>query len=400
MKIKKNTQYLSTIFFLLFPFFAAVIIAQDRPVDHLPSVPTNREVSFDFHATMLHLAEPSTVSSTPTRNTYHFHGLPQKRPLIMSVDSRMPFALAGKNWYSQRTGLFYTLHAIPQYQARIFRDMPAQGDSSRSVRTPSYIPGFNLFVTHRSMWGKDSNFKKLGTIKQHHYFMIRGFHHSNGQDQPELTEQGIVNTYNGNFGEGVVFELGAGGYYTKQTNRHDSLTRKRLFFYPGQFKYIFQKQYNAYWRAGYEYHPYITERIRSNPVYDQYDLLGKNILRLQMGFISCPKTTEYGIDRQGNFSLIESHEARERWRVVFNARYIADRKLNTGSIYDLQPVGLGNLGRRMNVDLTFYKKTYGNEFAAWFGQVGFYGSDPYNVYFQQSVLFYRIGIAWSPFKFK
>jgi len=396
------------IYFSLLPIFLFSLgqsklfaqASQDSFVLDLAQEKTYRSISNDFHATMLHLAEPSTVSTGIPKDSYRFNGVAQKRPFIINLDSRFPIALAGKNWYSRRSGLFFTLHATPQYQARIFRDDPSQGDSSRSVRTPSYIPGGNLFITHKKWWGKDLNLKKIGPVKQHLFAMVRGFHHSNGQDQKEFKEDGTINTYNGNFGEGIVFEVAMGAYYTKTGKQTDSLQRRRLFSPSRKFQSTFQKQYNAYWRLGYEHHPKITERITTNLAFDQYDLLGRNLLRFQAGFISCPKTKEYALHKNGEKVLLNSYEAKERWRLVFNASYISDRKLNSGSIYDLKPIPLGNLGKRVNLDLTFYKKTKGSKHAAWFAQVGYYGSDPYNLYFQQSVLFYRIGLAWSPFKVK
>lgn len=363
-------------------------------------VAENSSISVDFHQTMLHLAEPSTVSTGLPYDTYRFFGVPQKRPLIINADSKFPIALAGKNWYSRRSGLFYTLQMVPQFQVRIFRDDPMQGDSSRSVRTPGYIPGGNLFLTHKSLWGRDWHHKSGQTIREHYFFKLRIFHHSNGQDQKEFREDGTVNTYNGNFGEGLVFEGGLGGYYTWKPQRADSSSRRRLFFYPKKFQYFYQQQFNAYWKFSYEYHPVITERVTTNTAFDQYDLLGRNILRLQLGLISVPKTEEYALYPDGRRVLQSRYRARERWRAVVNLSYIADRELNRGSIYDLRPIGLGNLGRRVNLDLTFYKKTYGNTHAAWFAQVGYYGSDPYNLYFQESVLFYRVGVAWSVFKMK
>ncbi len=316
----------------------------------------------------------------------------------MEADSRFPIALAGRDWYSKNSGLFYTLHMIPQFKVRIFRDDPTQGDSSRSVRTPSYIPGFNFFLTHRKFWsGFSPNGKASNTFQQFYFLRFRGFHHSNGQDQPEFLPDGTINTYNGNFGEGIILDLSLGGLYRFKKAKVDSITRRRFFFAPKRFAYQRQNYGAAYWRLGYEYHPYITERIRSNPQYDRYDLLGKNIVRLQLGYIRYAQIKEYALYPQGHRQLLAQHRARERWRALFNLSYISDRELNTGPIDDLEPVALGNLGKRVNVDFTLYLKTYGNKHAAWFFQTGYHGSDPYNLYFQQSVLFYRIGIAWSSF---
>ena len=396
-----KTIYFSLLLVLLsFQTRASIFsqVVRDSFILDLEQEKSNRSISNDFHSTMLHLAEPSTVSTGITPDRYIRNGVEQKRPFIINLDSKFPIALMGKNWYSRRSGLFFTFHAIPQYQARIFRDDPMQGDSSRSVRTPSYIPGGNLFITHKKWWGKDLNLKKIGPVKQHLFAMFRGFHHSNGQDQKEFKADGTINTYNGNFGEGIVFEMALGAYYSKTGGKIDSLKRRRILFHPRKFQYTTQQQYNAYWKLGYEHHPKITERITTNLALDQYDLLGRNLIRFQAGFINCPKTKEYAFQQDGTKVLIDSYEAKERWRLVSNASYISDRKLNSGPITDLKPVGLGNLGKRVNLDLTFYKKAYGSKHAAWFAQVGYYGSDPYNMYFQQSVLFYRIGLAWSPFK--
>ena len=374
----------------------AQILPDSQSLHQAP--PDDPAISRDFHQSMRHLTEPSTVSTGLPFDRHILNGVPQKRPFIMEADSRFPIVLAGRDWYSERAGLFYSLHLIPQFQVRIFRDDPAQGDSSRSVRTPSYLPGFDFFLTHRKLWPAPQR-QQSDTARRAYYFLrMRGFHHSNGQDQAEFRPDGTVNTYNGNFGEGLIFELAVGALYRSNRVTTDSIQRRRFFFRPKRFAYHRQNYGAAYWRLGYEYHPFINEIIRSNPAFDQYDLLGKNIVRLQLGYLRYARLREYALYPDGRRQLLTDQSTRERWRTVVNFAYLTDRKLNAGSIQQLEPIPLYRVSKRLNVDATLYLKTYGNQYAAWFFQVGYHGSDPYNLYFQQSVLFYRIGIAWAHFQ--
>ncbi len=55
--------------------------------------------------------------------------------------------------------------------------------------------------------------------------------------------------------------------------------------------------------------------------------------------------------------------------------------------------GLDKTEKRLNVEANYYKRIPTSPNAAGFVAVGFYGSDPYNIYYENSYFYFRVGLA-------
>ncbi|HEU5293086.1 MAG TPA: hypothetical protein VFU05_20715 [Cyclobacteriaceae bacterium] len=352
-----------------------------------------RASNFYFFSTIRKISEPSTISFPFLSLTHNVTGT-QKKPFVLDADIQTPIAIGGKrfsigNW-------MYTIHVIPRFKVRIFQDDPSVGDESIPVRTPSTIPGVAYYGALRKWW--DDKEEKRGYSFENIFVGLYAFHHSNGQDGPELDTINIgqVNTYNGNFGEQVAFEFILGGKTSSDdipkinSNRN---AKKEADNSPG--KQMFLKVYQRselYWKVSYELHP----RKASNQVFDSLSIYGRHRLNLNVGLSLMPRLWEFIGDGKTWWDV--SNEANyERWRFTLNANYIMDGDYASGNTLNPEQVKQFDLSRRLNLWLTAYWVIGFSQHAALFTQVGYYGSDNYNIYFNQSLWNFKLGIAFGFF---
>ena len=88
----------------------------------------------------------------------------------------------------------------------------------------------------------------------------------------------------------------------------------------------------------------------------------------------------------------------EQFRFVLDNSIILDRKLN--KINENTTLLKAGLSNRINIKLTYYNRIVGTSSSALFFQGGYFGSDPYNIYFGQRALYFRFGISFLYFEYQ
>ncbi|MFC5412874.1 hypothetical protein ACFPMF_26355 [Larkinella bovis] len=342
----------------------------------------------DFQRTMVVLQEPSTVTSLATWTIMDLGY--QKKNFILDSDLQLPIAIGGK-----RFGLNH-VQVIPRFQVRIFQDdiqvpFGPKGDYSLPVRTPSAMPGIAYYRSFRQWW-KNVNAPRWFTG-------LYVFHHSNGQDGSEIDtvrRPGEVNIYNGNFSENVIAEFIVGGKWT--LGRTDLLISPenralRNAAKPGDLLYFkTQKKWDLYWRIGYEWHP----KSLSNSVFDSLGMYGRHRINVRVGLIRIRNLMEY-IKGTDTFCMLKPETAFEQFRVTLNMNYIADTRYNRGNTFSLDRIAQFNLKRRLNLWASFYYILGKSKHSALFAQAGYFGSDTYNIYFNQSMWHVKAGFSFAFF---
>ncbi len=368
---------------------------------------TRRARNYDFHQTLRKIQEPSTVTSFLT-HTENSLGL-DKKNFVLDADVRIPFTMGGK-----RFGLS-SIHILPAFKVRIFQDdnfenesvrygdiYGVNGDSSLAVRTPSTIPGFAYFFSFDRFWSTDYE-------KPNAYAGIIGYHSSNGQDGPEFyPTDSSVNIYNGNFGEQWVWEF-AYGQHWRLAGKGDVFDRRRNRSRVNNHesgKRIFLKTENSaefFWRMSLEYHI----KSWSGPGWrelEQYGygpndhMYGRLRLNAQSGLILFPMLWEFIGNNKKQWCSVMPERNYERWRFTWNVNYILDSNYYRGSkVSELQKVKFLELRRRLNYWVTAYWVLGRTKYSAVFLQAGYYGSDNYNIYFNDSLWHFKAGLAFGVF---
>lgn len=366
-----------------------------------------RKTSLDFHDTMRRIAEPSTISFLGLDHTFQLDRSQQKKMFMLNADVQMPITLGGKVWMTgakRGNPAFHTFHIVPQFKVRIFQDDEKFDDRSFPVRTPSYLPGVTYFYSRKKSWTPRS-YDEEGEVDAYQkgiFYGLRLFHHSNGQDGAEFTSDGELNVYNGNFGENVIPEFIIGGVKESKTAKLGG-----RFFDLSKLK-IVKKMLGAesltpnrhvYWKLGFE--PHIKKMFgfeTTSPAFDSLNLYGRYRLNGQLGVAVIPSFVE--LLKVGDKEVVVAKEKeKEMLRLVLNFNYILDRKYYRGRISDLEEVSFFNLKRRLNLYATLHVRIIGAQHASCFMQFGYFGSDNYNIYFQQSLFHFRAGISMAFYKY-
>ena len=384
----------------------AIKLLSDEKRKDLKRALERRSNALEFFKMMRQLAEPSTISFFGTDKTWYTDSKYQKKLFLLNGDLQTPIALGGRRWtikdkvfWGKRT-LMNTLHIVPRFKVRIFKDDFAKfRDTSSSVRTPSYLPAITWYLANEKKWKqeKDKPGRKKYTASR--FFGIKLFHHSNGQDGDEFNLNGTVNFYNGNFGENLVPEFIIGGI-REYDARPFFLFKKRKSekqpdakTAPGKAKRLF------YWKASLE--PHFKEVFGiplTNAVFDSLDLYGRYRVNLQLAWSVIPRYRE--LIRSGDcYIQVTEGEERELFRLLLDFSFIADPKYNTGDRNKRKRVKWFGLDKRMNLYATLFWRITGAPNASLFAQFGYWGSDPYNIYFQQSLFQLRGGISMAFYKF-
>lgn len=348
-----------------------------------------REKGLEFYNDMLLFSEPTEASGGTITDFMKVVRGVQRRPYVLHADVKTPIAIGGKFWG------YNSLHVIPRFQVRIFQDQASVGDNSLPVRTPSYMPGAIYYTSNKRLWEK-------GWFGSASYF-----HHSNGQDQPEFVN-GRVNTYNGNFSTNY-FTISI--HKNTHSNRVVSVTGKAVENFLSSIyratkclkkdpnrKYVAPEESNskfkAYWKLGLEWHP----PFLTNDSFKMYNLYGRHRLNFQYSYIHLPSYIEYLLSADSkSYIQVARPQTKEMFRLIFDATYILDPRYNTGNINQLEAVKIGDVSRRLNASLSMHYRIPGSQYTSLFLKTGYWGSDPYNMYFQQSAWFLRVGLGMGFF---
>src|SRR4051794_20008736 len=266
-----------------------------------------------------------------------------KKSYILSADIIPEFIIGSER-------LPFTVHLVTRFMVRILHDNKAEGDSSFAVRTPSYMPGGVLYIPLHYDNEESPNIS---------YVSISLFHHSNGQDGPEFKSDGSFNLYNGNFSTNYI-----------EPSFH--FRRRKYLMEPvsNQQQNPSRNYKELYGRAGLAFHFGTAEALKSS--------YGKQRINLQLGYIN---VINYWNKYQGR--RLSNYYYGEQYRAVFNTTYIAGYR----------DKGLSGLDKRINAEINFYWRIRGSPNSSLFAGTGYYGSDPYNIYYANSYFYFRAGIA-------
>jgi hypothetical protein len=298
----------------------------------------------DFQKTIEGSLNPSMLSGT---RFFDYHsGI--KKPFLFNGNFNYGFTIFGK----QKKSFIHLLQFNPEINIRIFQNDVAYFDKSKPVRTPSYIPKISYYFSNSKLW--DTN--KKSSL----FFGVKALHHSNGQDGWEFDyTDSVVNIYNGSFSESLFFQILIGGK-TKLINNENNL----VYFI---------------WKSGFEWHPVYF----SNEKFHKFGLYGGNRL-LFNSFFQFKKRNDF-------LTQIE------KFRIQLNAEYISDVSFYKGNLKHSEKIKLNEFDKRLNLSLSgFYNLTKLNHIAV-FCQLAYFGSDNYNIYFQQSMFVARLGLAFGNF---
>ncbi len=320
-----------------------------------------------------------------------------KKPFLLDADWRLPLSVFGFKKFG-----YHSFQIIPWFKFRIFQDDKNAhygiGDFSRPVRTPSAMPGVAWYWTLPSWWQK----KPSADFFKHKYIGIYAFHHSNGQDGPTIIRGNgglIINQYNGDFSQDIVFEFIVGG---RRIGREMPFTTGRNTLVPklqkGTMGFEYERVVSKYtefnWRVGYEYHP----SSLTLSILNRLNIYGRNRCNLYLTWSHKRKLAKY-ISNEEQWYQFEQEKSYERWRHSLNVSYIADKNYARGELTNkTQDMEWFRFDRRLNFDYSLYFIPKNWQSLAFFTQVGYFGSDYYNIYFNDSYLGVRVGLAFAFFE--
>jgi hypothetical protein len=211
------------------------------------------------------------------------------------------------------------------------------------------IPEFTVKVIDERSAGVRTPSLKLGgmfyyqidsDINEYKYASIRFTHHSNGQDGNALNEDGSINTANGNFSTN---SLTASYHFGKARPLNNRTT------------------YQLNQEVGLEWHRWFNfEKALEN---------------------------DYGFTRFNYvLSLRRFRSQHENWRLNATCSYA----LNKMEVYKLLA-----LRKRLNAETSFHYSFPFMHKAFLMGAVGYYGEDPYNIYYRNKYSYLRFGVSSS-----
>ncbi|MDZ4838779.1 MAG: hypothetical protein SGJ04_02105 [Bacteroidota bacterium] len=320
---------------------------------------------------------PNLTTISPFLNYYHnIDPIYQKKPFPLDVDIQPHFFIGGKPSWRGIVVDFET-----RVKIRLFLNDISTLDNSRPVRTPSYIPAVKIY--------KSLHFDT--SCINGDFLYLKGYHHSNGQDQKPYFDGDIVQTiltrfplgfvfpfppgspniYNGDFADNFVTRFGYGFI----TNIHDW----------DSLVYVKKRSFKYYGNIDFEYHWWLSEQL------NKYNLYSKNRINLSLGCIKRQILRENIVDVEQRDTLYLTRPYLfERWRIYLQATIMADRYLKEGT--KISHTEVQGIAKRINISVTYAWHLKGGA-TYLFSEGGYYGSDPYNIYYQQSKFFIRAGLG-------
>ena len=284
----------------------------------------------------------------------------KKGSYILSSDIQPHFTIGGEK---TRFALLLT----PRFKFRIFRNNPEFGDSSLPVRTPSAMPGATLYYPLRLL---RSPYQDL------EYVSLKFFHHSNGQDGNEFNADKI-NEYNGNFSTNffeLVYHVNK-RWPLKVTDPNFCNTNDTCDFVDMPVGYQ-----DFVGSVGLEQHFGTADSLVST--------YGQTRINVKAALI---KVTNWKLTvrQKGTDPMAVGRcYKKEKWRML----------LDISTVIDGVDAPMNTIEKRINLEASFLLRFLGGNTSAYVA-AGYYGTDPYNIYYQDSYWFARIGVALGNFLF-
>ncbi len=230
-------------------------------------------------------------------------------------------------------------------------------DKSAGVRTPSFRLGGTFYV------------RLADEIKRYQYAQLSFTHHSNGQDGDAVLTDGSINTKTGNFNTN----------YLTAAYRFGNFTDANLT--TGVY-------YSHHHQVGLEWHKWFNYEDALNGDYGftrlKYDF-SYRIYQLYNGQKGGWK--KVNADNPSNRNTLE----KETWRFNAQLAYAVNKYAN----YDFfAPKRRLNLEASANYSLPFMQNVF------LMASFGYYGEDPYNIYFKDKYAFVRFGLSSTFTRYK
>lgn len=210
------------------------------------------------------------------------------------------------------------------------------------------IPDFTVKVIDERSVGVRTPSLKLGgmlyyqlnkDLNEYKYASLRFTHHSNGQDGEALNPDGHVNTRTGNFSTNFL----------------------TLSYHFGKRKSVDLKTFLLNHEVGLEWHRWFD-----------YENALEN---------------DYGFTRLNyRFSVQQSTVQHENWRFISELSY---------AINKMDGYKATALKKRINIESAFHYSFLFMHKAFLMAAVGYYGEDPYNIYYQNKYTYLRLGVSSS-----
>lgn len=233
---------------------------------------------------------------------------------------------------------------IPDFIVRVRNEL------STGVRTPSFKVGGVLYA-------------RLNSQENHYkYAEVSYTHHSNGQDKSALNVDGTINTSTGNFSVNYLTLAYRFGFFTKSV---------------GGDNYYFSNNHKLglLWHKWFNYERAISKDFGFTRLF--YSLSWR---KYNTYVVKNDNGLWYKKSRNGETALLD----KETWRFNADVSY---------AINKMQQYNLSSLKKRLNIEATFnYSLPYMNNVFLMLG-AGYYGEDPYNIYYRDNYPYWRFGIS-------
>jgi len=238
----------------------------------------------------------------------------------------------------------------PDFTARV------RSEKSAGVRTPSFRLGGTLYV------------RLVQEVKDYKYVQLSFTHHSNGQDGNALLPDGNINTKTGNFNTNF---LTAAYHFGNFTNVNSNGT-----------------YYSYNYKIGLEWHKWFKYEHALNGDY--------GFTRLNYDFSYRIYQTFTG--QKGGWKMVGKTNPKdgntldkETWR--FNGQF--SYTINKYDHYNpIAPKRRLNVEASANYSLPFMQNVFV------MASFGYYGEDPYNIYFKDKYAFMRFGLSSTFSRYK
>ncbi|MFC5283044.1 hypothetical protein [Pedobacter alpinus] len=228
---------------------------------------------------------------------------------------------------------------IPDFTVRV------RNEKSAGVRTPSFRLGGATYV------------RLNNNLNNYKYAEIGFTHHSNGQDANAINTDGTINTYNGNFSTNYLTASYNFGNFTNHAAG---------------------KNYSSYnHKVGLEWHKWFAYE---KALEDNY-----GFTRLNYNF-SLRKYTFY--------------KPKSKEKTQLEKEYL---RLNADVSYAVNSISnspIKGIKKRLNAELTANYSLPFMQNVFLMATAGYYGEDPYNIYFSDHYGFLRFGISTGFLKYK
>lgn len=239
---------------------------------------------------------------------------------------------------------------IPDFTVRV------RNEKSAGVRTPSFKLGGTAFA-------------RLNNDPENYKYAEFGFtHHSNGQDAKAINADGTINTYNGNFSTNYLTVAYRFGKFTehKQGEGYQS--------------------YN--YKFGLEWHKWFAYEKALDGNYGFTRLLYDFSLR-NYAFYASEENKRW--KRSASKKSGETTLEKEFLRLNAQVSY-AVNSINNAPIFKIK--------KRLNAELTANYSLPFMHNVFFMATAGYYGEDPYNIYFSDHYAFVRFGISTGFIRYK